>query len=392
MLISKEIKVKWNSANKKYYESKGYSYTKIGDEFDVKVEDLSNGSNSNIQCLCDYCLDDGIKTIINKPYYAYLKSTKQLIKKDCCKNCWSKKQIESNQLKYGVNSTSKLKEIKEKQVKTCLERYGVENPLQNKEIYEKSKKTNLERYGVEHALQNKEIHQKAVNTTIERYGTEYYTQTEEYKENQKNYCLEEYGVENIFQLEECKEKIKKTNLERYGVEYVMQNKKIKDKAFEAMYQNGTQKTSKQQKYIYDLIINNINNNYELNYFISRMFLDIANIKDKIYIEYDGGFHKGNVIMGNMTEEEFNLKEMRRSCQLSDWGWKEVRIISESDLLPKDEVIIKLINYAIQYVNLGHHWIKFDIDNSKIINSLGESFYDYGTLRKISNENIEEVII
>lgn len=39
-LISKTVMVRWHSINKKWYESKGYIYTKYKDEFEVKVEDL----------------------------------------------------------------------------------------------------------------------------------------------------------------------------------------------------------------------------------------------------------------------------------------------------------------------------------------------------------------
>ena len=45
MLITKTVKVKWNPKTRKHYESLGYEYTKIGDEFEVKVDDLTKGSN-----------------------------------------------------------------------------------------------------------------------------------------------------------------------------------------------------------------------------------------------------------------------------------------------------------------------------------------------------------
>ena len=53
----------------------------------------------------------------------------------------------------------------------------------------------------------------------------------------------------------------------------------------------------------------------------------------------------------------------------------------------------MIEYAKKYISTGHSWIKFDIDNSKIINSQGEINYDFGDLRKIrpNKELIEEVI-
>jgi len=54
-LITENTPIKWNPANKKWYENKGYIYTKMGDEFEVKVEDLSVGSNSLVDIQCDGC-------------------------------------------------------------------------------------------------------------------------------------------------------------------------------------------------------------------------------------------------------------------------------------------------------------------------------------------------
>lgn len=34
------VEVKWNSKTRKYYESKGYSFTNYGDVFFVKAKDL----------------------------------------------------------------------------------------------------------------------------------------------------------------------------------------------------------------------------------------------------------------------------------------------------------------------------------------------------------------
>ena len=54
-LISKTVKIKWSPRTKKHYEELGYIYTKIGDEFEVKVEDLTKGSNEKVECFCDNC-------------------------------------------------------------------------------------------------------------------------------------------------------------------------------------------------------------------------------------------------------------------------------------------------------------------------------------------------
>ena len=54
-LISKTVKVRWSRSNKKYYEELGYAFTKMSDEFEVKVEDLTKGSNVKVECICDNC-------------------------------------------------------------------------------------------------------------------------------------------------------------------------------------------------------------------------------------------------------------------------------------------------------------------------------------------------
>ena len=85
MLISKTAIIKWNSKNKKWYESKDYIYTKMGDEFLVKVEDLTNGSNVYVDVECDGCNKE-LKDII---WNAYLKCVKN-DGKYYCHNCAQK--------------------------------------------------------------------------------------------------------------------------------------------------------------------------------------------------------------------------------------------------------------------------------------------------------------
>lgn len=55
MLLTKTVKVKWSGSNKKWYESKGYKYTKIYDELEVKTEDLLSESHVLIEIKCDSC-------------------------------------------------------------------------------------------------------------------------------------------------------------------------------------------------------------------------------------------------------------------------------------------------------------------------------------------------
>ena len=80
MLVENQlIKIKWSGNNKKYYESKGYGYTKCGDFFLVKIEDLPKCCTAKVKVICDYCGKE-----YEKAWYHYKES---IGSKDCCKNC-----------------------------------------------------------------------------------------------------------------------------------------------------------------------------------------------------------------------------------------------------------------------------------------------------------------
>lgn len=49
------VETKWNGRTKKYYESKGYKYTKVGDVFFVKAKDLKPNSHEHVEVICDFC-------------------------------------------------------------------------------------------------------------------------------------------------------------------------------------------------------------------------------------------------------------------------------------------------------------------------------------------------
>ena len=79
------VKVRWTNRNKHFYEEKGYTYTKSGEWFDVKAEDLSHGSHTVIEVKCDYC---------GKKYHALFRDVVRgstTIDKDACKDCVGRK-------------------------------------------------------------------------------------------------------------------------------------------------------------------------------------------------------------------------------------------------------------------------------------------------------------
>lgn len=74
MLLDKTIKIKWHPNNKETYTGKGYIFTKWKDEFEIKVEDLTDGSHNlvNIKCDCESCKSPYLKPI---EWRAYIKHT-----------------------------------------------------------------------------------------------------------------------------------------------------------------------------------------------------------------------------------------------------------------------------------------------------------------------------
>ena len=211
MLLDEYVEIRWNPNNIKYYKEKGYEFTKKGELFLVKIEDLSESSSAYVRVKCDYH-KDGCNDISYVKWSDYMKIRKKnIVDKDCCKNkkCCNAKIKESNSLKYGCECVLKLETVKNKIKETNLERYGVENVFSSEDVKNKIKKTNLKKYGVENPILNTEIKNKAIETNLKKYG-----------------------VENPFASEKIKDKIKKTNLKKYGVKIPTQNPEIRAKGIE----------------------------------------------------------------------------------------------------------------------------------------------------------------
>lgn len=198
-----------------------------------------------------------------------------------------------------------------------------------------------------------------------------------------------HGVENQFQRKEVKTKTKKTNIKKYGCPHPMQNLKIKTKAINTMSRNGNVQASRQQLYIHKIIGGKLNYNNSIT--TGYYSVDIAFPHDNIAIEYDGSGHDLQIIFGNLSEEEFKNKEIIRSEILRRNGWREVTIISNNDFLPTDDVIIDMIDGAIEYLNSGHSWITYDIDNNIVKCSEYIKQYNYGSLRKITENDLNDKI-
>lgn len=98
MIIDQRVKVKWRRDNFKHYISKGYTFTKFSDEFEVEAKDLSKGSRLIIEYFCDYCKGEyqTNRFIENKLLIDHRKN----YSKDCCNDprCVKLKKIESSKV------------------------------------------------------------------------------------------------------------------------------------------------------------------------------------------------------------------------------------------------------------------------------------------------------
>jgi hypothetical protein len=405
MLLSKEVMVRCRPSNKKHFELLGYiwEYNKI---ISVKIEHLNKTCLSPVDLMCDYCLEEGIETVFQKPYYLYNKSiSNAIILKDACKKHVYKKICESNLKVFGVENSFQREDCKLKSQQTCLEKYGVDNYSKIDGFGDILKEIFTDKYGVYSPMLLEEFREKQRETFRDRFGVDYFSQTEEWSQKTKETNLEKFGYEYALQNPECFEKFKQTSLERFGVEFPSQCEQIQEKMVDSylkkygvtnptldpdilakqrktLYENGNVPTSNQQKYLNYLLKG------ELNYPVGNCNLDISFIEEKIYIEADFGGHNLEVLHEQISQEEFDKKHMRRSYFLIRQGWREIRIISIKDRLPSDHIIFNMIDYAKQYLDSGHHWIHFNIDTGKVITSQFEKDYDFGKLRKITKKDLE----
>jgi len=312
MILEQTIKIKWNNKHKAYYESKGYIFTKLYEEFEVDVKDLLPLSKVKVDLQCDYC-----ERKFEMKYCNFIKEHNH-----ACKNCTKIRRKELMLEHFGVDNNMKRPEVVKNGQNTCINKYGVNNPNKIPQVREKIKITSLERYNVEYAVQSLVIQEKIKAT-----------------------CIEKYGVDNP----------------RKNKEII---NKIRIKANKTMHENGTATCTKPQKYIYDLL-NNIQQ-CKLNYPVDTLWLDIAYPEEMIYLEYDGGGHDKRVKCGWQTQKEFDKHEINRQYYLKNKGWKLVRIISSNDKLPIDKEIIELIQECKDYLlNSNHSWIKINLNENKI---------------------------
>ena len=315
------VEVQINRSNRKGYRNQGFDCD-MGDIIQVKMKNLYRPANSiRIKVICENC---------GKEYSMLWSNYQTLLKQDdkrpFCKDCASIKEKEVIKNKYGVESLFQLKEYQDKAKKTCLEKYGEEYVTRTKDFQEKRNKTNLEKYRCISPLGNKEVIKKSKDT------------------------------------------LKKN----YGVDNPPQSKEIQEKIRESFSKNGTQKVSKQQQSLFDYL--DRNEGFELNYPMSRFNIDIADTKNKIAIEYNGGRHNLQVKMGTLTQSEFIQKETYRKKILYSNNWKIITLISPyRSFIPDKDSFLSFKEVCYNYFEKeNRHWVELYVEeNNRVKTSMFE---------------------
>lgn len=294
---SQKVIAKWNSNNRKHFESIGYKFTHQNDELEVSIDELPRGSHVKICVICDYCGKE-----MYKPYRDYLSQKNSGEGEDCCYECAKFKRGKTNQKRYGGNSPSCDKNVVEKQRNTFLEKYGVTSPAKNKEVQSKIKNTCLERYGTDIAAKADMIKNKAMKTCEERYG------------GKSSQCSPD----------------------------------VRRKTMNTRMNNGNIPVSKQELAMIELLKEIYGEeNCISQYILDRIAFDCLIIVNgvKIDVEYDGKYwHKDE------------HKDIRRDYFTISKGYKVLRFRGNY-AIPTREQIINSVNYL---VNSEHHHLIIDI--------------------------------
>lgn len=226
-------------------------------------------------------------------------------------------------------------------------------------------------------------HLKLRDSVLSIYNVENVSQSDEVKKKIVSTNIKKYGSIAPAQNKDVMTKMKESFLLNYGVENPMQSLEIREKANKTLCKNGNIRTSKQQIYLCNLYDGKIN--FPIKYYP----VDICLPEEKLVIEYDGAGHRLRVVLGSLTQEEFNKKEIIRNAIIKKEGYKQMRIISSKDKLPPDSILLQMLqdtrNYFSNYPN--HSWIEFNISTSTVHNAEYKYGipYDYGELRTITNQ-------
>ena len=148
MIITKNVTIKWIPNTKKYYEEKGYIYTKTRDAFEIKTSDLTKGSSVKIDVECDCCGKER-KDIRFIEYTNYIKKNGAYYCNNCANKLIAKEKVVKTWLKKGMSFKEWcLSNLSKEEADGIMLRwdYNLNNNLNPKDVTSKSSGINNKGY------------------------------------------------------------------------------------------------------------------------------------------------------------------------------------------------------------------------------------------------------
>jgi len=199
------------------------------------------------------------------------------------------------------------------------------------EVFKKAYRRYLE--SIDDVCCNKCKKYKMMKSSLKKYGNICSLRNPEVLKKSKLTNQRKLGVDFPFQNKEILEKCRKTSVEKYGEMF------------------NASSISKQQRKIHNAL------GGEINYSEFPYRLDIFFKEEMIYLEYDGSGHMLSVKLSLMTEEEFLYKENERENFLYEKGYKQIRLISDTDKIPSKTRLLEVKRRAF-YILLKENFNKY----------------------------------
>lgn len=263
------------------------------------------------------------------------------------------KMKKTNLERYGADWSWQTEEGKKHREEICLGKFGVKNLASLPEVREKAKQTKIEKYGRDNVGQfGTEEHKKVIE---EKYGVEYVSQSKEIQEKIKATNLKKYNVACILELSENQRKAKEAILKKYGVtsitlvpeivekmeegrkrwrnsaEYPEKIKQITERGWETRKKNNTCNTSKDEDYIFDILIKTFpetKRNHKAKEYPFHCDFYIPEIN--VWIEYQGSWVHGKKTDKNIYGP-FDKNNPLHLKVLEHWKQKANELTSSSDI-------------------------------------------------------------
>lgn len=210
------------------------------------------------------------------------------IPKVICKSCEMETKFLGFNKGYNIYCSNKCamsdKEIIDKRnnnsIKTCLNRYGVTNASKLESVKNKTKKTNIEKWGVDNYTKTDEYKEFMINHNNDKHGVDWYQQSEDFIKKTIKTNLLKRGVEHHTKDNKFKDFLIKKNIEKWGVDNYTKTDEYKNTMDEYYKSSKFSEDINKQKNNNKIKIFDYYNNYNSNYNLIKIELDILSLTCK----------------------------------------------------------------------------------------------------------------